>query len=210
MPTKYAARTGILSTRWKSLWTFVPTIDFNNCGGVNRKDESTGSCMDFVDGALLLHNLPNINKFLLPCGNENPYRLNSWICTAIKRRVQELVITRTPMATVVELPRNLFTSVDLVVLKLTGQCALAVSLDGVFAASQGIQDTTCCDGCLLCGAPENVPKCFSLSLETIEFNGFSGCKSEMRLVRYLLENAMVLKKLTLHSWSRNEKIETDL
>ncbi|KAI8558541.1 hypothetical protein RHMOL_Rhmol04G0102800 [Rhododendron molle] len=47
-------------------------------------------------------------------------------------------------------------------------------------------------------------------LEKIEFHGFSGCNKEMKLVRYLLENAMVLKKWTLRSWSRNKKIKTDL
>ncbi|KAI8558543.1 hypothetical protein RHMOL_Rhmol04G0103000 [Rhododendron molle] len=67
-----------------------------------------------------------------------------------------------------------------------------------------------CDVCLWCGAPENVPICLSLRLEKMEFNGFSGCNKEMKLVWYLLENAMVLKKLTLRSWSRNKKIKTDL
>lgn len=72
------------------------------------------------------------------------------------------------------------------------------------------KDRKCCDVCLWCGAPENVPICLSLSLEKIEFDGFSGCNQEMKLVRYLLENAMVLKKLTLRSWSRNKKIKTNL
>ncbi|KAE9456074.1 hypothetical protein C3L33_12015, partial [Rhododendron williamsianum] len=72
------------------------------------------------------------------------------------------------------------------------------------------KDRKCCNVCLWSGAPENVPLCLSLSLEKIEFNGFSGCNKEMKLVRYLLENAMVLKKLTLRSWSRNKKIKTDL
>lgn len=51
--------------------------------------------------------------------------------------VQELVISFTK-ETIVELPRNLFKSVDLVVLKLTWNVGLSVSFDGtVFAASQG-------------------------------------------------------------------------
>lgn len=72
------------------------------------------------------------------------------------------------------------------------------------------QDREFCKVCLWCGAPENVPKCLLLSLETIEFNGFFGCKEEMKLVQYLLENAMVLNKLTLQSRRRNKRIETDV
>ncbi|KAI8558544.1 hypothetical protein RHMOL_Rhmol04G0103100 [Rhododendron molle] len=285
MPTKNAVRTRILSTRWKSLWASVPIIDLRNY----RKDDGPGSFMDFVDRVLLLHNSPNLTKFLLHsgCGDENPYRLNSWISTAIKRHVQELVLSITS-ETIFELPRHLFTSIDLVVLKLSygfSWSALTVSLprlkvlrlwfldflddapsletleledelSSVFevdelpalvkanfsvwfhgddyegsdchcnavvrmlAKASNVQhlwldDTTlkdrkCCDMCLWGGAPVNVPICLSLSLEKLEFRGFSGCNKEMKLVQYLLENAMVLKKLTLYSWSRNKKIKTDL
>lgn len=395
MPTKYAFRSSILSTRWKSLWTSVPIIDFNNCRGINKKDESPGGFMDFVDRVLLLHSLPSIDKFILRCGcgNENPYRLNSWICTAIKLHVRQLFLSFT-MPTDVKLPQHLFTSTDLVVLKLSGnlrcrspfmvslpclkvlrlifleflddgslrnlisgcpvleeleiymsprdnmntlcicsstlkklfvynefngtsaQCGVVIkapsletlklrdNVSRVFevdelpslvkanfhvwvhgdeyegsdhycngvvkmlAKASNVQhlrlanttlkvvihasaynqllfhslthlhmaihdipwsvvpdllghipslkvlvltkDREFCKVCLWCGAPENVPKCLLLSLETIEFNGFFGCKEEMKLVQYLLENAMVLNKLTLQSRRRNKRIETDV
>lgn len=45
------------------------------------------------------------------------------------------------------------------------------------------------------GAKENVPKFLSLSLETIELDGFGGLQEEMKLIRYLLANAMVLKEI---------------
>lgn len=121
MPTRNAVRTGLLSTRWKSLWTAVPVIYFKNY----RIDDGPGCFMDFVDRVLLLHSSPNLTKFLLHSqyGAENPYRLNSWISTAIKCHVQELVLSIGSTGTL-ELPRHLFTSIDLVVLKLscTGFC----------------------------------------------------------------------------------------
>ncbi|XP_028113173.1 putative FBD-associated F-box protein At5g56700 [Camellia sinensis] len=53
-------------------------------------------------------------------GYYNPYRLNSWICTVIKLNVKELVLNFKIDQLVVELPQSLFTSVNLVVLKLVG------------------------------------------------------------------------------------------
>ncbi|KAL7183887.1 hypothetical protein ACSBR2_026126 [Camellia fascicularis] len=74
--------------------------------------------MDFVNRVLLLRDSPTINKFELQCqyGYHNPYRLNSWICTAIKLSVQEVLNFKLGLR--VKLPRSLFTSVNLVILKL--------------------------------------------------------------------------------------------
>ncbi|KAI8558538.1 hypothetical protein RHMOL_Rhmol04G0102500 [Rhododendron molle] len=47
------------------------------------------------------------------------------------------------------------------------------------------------------GAKENVPKFLSLSLETIKLDGFGLLQEEMKLIRYLLANAMVLKELII-------------
>ncbi|KAI8012320.1 F-box/FBD/LRR-repeat protein [Camellia lanceoleosa] len=121
MPTKYAARTSLLSTRWKSIWTSVHIIDLDSFSERGHNERSSGF-MDFVDRLLLLRNSPNLNKFRLRCrfGYYNPYRLNSWICTVIKLNVKELVLNFKIDQLVVELPRSLFTSVNLVVLKLAG------------------------------------------------------------------------------------------
>ncbi|XP_074340401.1 F-box/FBD/LRR-repeat protein At4g26340-like isoform X1 [Apium graveolens] len=46
--------------------------------------------------------------------------------------------------------------------------------------------------------PESVPGCLVFSLETIIIHEFFGKKCEMDLVEYLLANAKVLKKMTIH------------
>ncbi|XP_028079061.1 FBD-associated F-box protein At5g60610-like [Camellia sinensis] len=78
MPTKYAARTSLLSTRWKSVWTSVHIIDLDSFSERGHNEQSSGF-IDFVDRLLLLRNSPNLNKFRLQCrfGYYNPYRLNS-------------------------------------------------------------------------------------------------------------------------------------
>lgn len=388
MPTKYAARTSLLSTRWKSIWTSVHIIDLYS-------NEQSSGFMDFVDRLLLLRNSSNLNKFRLQCrfGYYNPYRLNSWICTVIKLNVKELVLNFQFYQLLVELPQSLFTSVNLVVLKLAGDvffrfpmpvflpslkvlhlhsltfldddsfqnilsgCPVLEELDiertnlgdniktlcicsstlkklriyncfnrtslqhsllikapvleifqlddiysvfdvdelpslvkanftfyfencrsedyyngvvGMLRKISNVQHLELSNGipkvvieafdynklllhnlthlhlqiydiqwsilldllghlpnlkvlvfnknkghknlklCLWSGEPESVPKCLSLCLEAIEFSGFAGYEGEMKLVRYLLGNAMVLKKLTITSWTRNKKIKANV
>ncbi|THG00938.1 putative FBD-associated F-box protein At5g56700 [Camellia sinensis] len=389
MPTKYAARTSLLSTRWKSIWTSVHIIDLYS-------NEQSSGFIDFVDRLLLLRNSSNLNKFRLQCqyGYRHPYRLNSWICTVIKLNVKELVLNFQFYQLLVELPQSLFTSVNLVVLKLAGAvffgfpmpvflpslkvlhlhslkfldddsfqnilsgCPVLEELDiertnlwdniktlcicsstlkklrmydnfcgtslqqksvviktpvleifqltdmysvfdvdelpslvkanftiyfgdhrsedyyngvvGMLGKISNVQHLELRHGipkvvieafdynklllhnlthlhlqiydiqwsillnllghlpnlkvlvfnknkghknlelCLWSGEPKSVPKCLSLCLEAIEFSGFAGYKGEMELVRYLLGNAMVLKKLTITSWTRSKKIKADV
>ncbi|XP_028113168.1 putative FBD-associated F-box protein At5g56700 isoform X2 [Camellia sinensis] len=392
MPTKYAARTSLLSTRWKSFWTSVHIIDLDSFSKRGHNEQSSGF-MDFVDRLLLLRNSPNLNKFHLRCrfGYYNPYRLNSWICTVIKLNVKELVLNFEIDQLVVELPRSLFISVNLVVLKLAGDvffrfpmpvflpslkvlhlhsltfldddsfqnilsgCPVLEELDiqrtnqddniktlcicsstlkklcmynscvrrlqpsvvikapvleifqlndfgssvfdvdelpslvkanltfyfenrrsedyyngvvGMLGKISNVQHLELSNGIpkvvikafdyntllfhnlthlrlqiydihwsilldllghmpnlkvlvfnknkgpknseLWSGEPESVPKCLSLCLEAIEFSGFAAYEGEMKLVRYLLGNAMVLKKLTITSWTRNKKIKANV
>lgn len=56
----------------------------------------------------------------------------------------------------------------------------------------------------------NTPECLSLCLEKIIFRGFEASNVEVELLRYLLGNAMVLKKLSLVSFSRNERIKKQI
>ncbi|KAI3909413.1 hypothetical protein MKW92_046828 [Papaver armeniacum] len=72
--------------------------------------------MNFVDTVLFVHEKPRIQKFLLT-GTEyfDETRVNRWFRTAIKRNVEELVISITPEN---PLPLSFFTCDSLVVLDL--------------------------------------------------------------------------------------------
>ncbi|KAH7842259.1 hypothetical protein Vadar_003315 [Vaccinium darrowii] len=123
MPTKYAFRTSLLSTRWKSLWASATTIDLE-WYPVGVEKDAYSDFMDFVDRVLLLHNDPNLNRFRLRyLGYCKPYRLNSWIGAATKLNVQELDLDLI-LGFVYVLPRSLFTSINLVILKIRGDVSL--------------------------------------------------------------------------------------
>jgi hypothetical protein len=47
--------------------------------------------------------------------------------------------------------------------------------------------------------PHAVPKCLSSQLTTFHFEGFGWAKDELEVVRYILKNARILKKLTITS-----------
>ncbi|KAI7993099.1 putative F-box/FBD/LRR-repeat protein [Camellia lanceoleosa] len=126
LPTKYAVRTSILSSRWKHIWASVPILEFNGpillpsyipfC-----KHNDNGSFMNFIDRVLILHDLSSIQRFSLGCNPEiDTSRLNTWIGVAIKRSVHEIDINVCEGLDL-KLPRNLFTCNTLVVLKLGSQ-----------------------------------------------------------------------------------------
>lgn len=60
--------------------------------------------------------------------------------------------------------------------------------------------------------PESVPACLLLSLETIIIHDFFGKNCEIDLVEYLLENAKVLKQMTIHFlyFKRQESCQKNL
>ncbi|KAI3876672.1 hypothetical protein MKW92_037778 [Papaver armeniacum] len=114
LPTKCAVSTTILSKRWKNLWISVPALDFREWKSLdteyftdnfmdfvitnNKAEQSyTESFMDFVDRVLLLRsNMSDIKRFCITCNGEyfDDQRIKDWITTAIKCRVEELVLSR--------------------------------------------------------------------------------------------------------------------
>ncbi|XP_026437740.1 F-box/LRR-repeat protein At3g59200-like [Papaver somniferum] len=94
-----------VSKRWKDVWVYVPTLDFQNWeppgilyASYEDYDEEaivleTKKFMDFVDRILVQRNMLNINKFSLDCGFFDHKRVNAWITTAIKCGVEEFIFS---------------------------------------------------------------------------------------------------------------------
>lgn len=131
LETKYAARTIILSTRWKNIWASVTSLNFLNMNphndiGFNR----------FVNSVLLLRNSVDIPKFRLKCCyvDENRADIHTWIRTAIRRNVVELDLSISNFSSTRRfgLSKCLFTCKTLVVLKLNVTCVTFLPKSGCF------------------------------------------------------------------------------
>ncbi|XP_021814903.1 F-box/LRR-repeat protein At4g14103-like [Prunus avium] len=132
LPTKYAVRTSILSTRWKNVWAFVPNLDFKYVEAKSyffnrKKDKSTSAgFLTFVDRVISLRGSSDIKKFCLHCsyGIKDFARIDGWIRTAIQHNVVELDLCfeTTDKDLAFELPQFIFMCKTLVVLKLRSNC----------------------------------------------------------------------------------------
>ncbi|RZC93689.1 hypothetical protein C5167_016318 [Papaver somniferum] len=75
--TTDAARTGILSKRWKYIWRSIPILQFG-C----QNSSQTDTFMDFVDRTLELHDDSNIQEFsLVSSVLLSDSRIQKWITT---------------------------------------------------------------------------------------------------------------------------------
>lgn len=113
LPTKDAAKTVLLRT-FGNLWKFSPNLDFHVTLYNNRSIMSSTQSMDrwfvnFIDHIILLHESPTINKFCLTFGSaierkrfmswhlvpslcNVAQRVDSWICFALRKRVNILQV----------------------------------------------------------------------------------------------------------------------
>lgn len=120
LPTKDGVRTSVLAKRWQYLWMSIWNLEFREAAPDKRM-----FFMNFVERVLLLRNPVAITKFSLACdvlSCDDSSRINAWISTALKNKVQVLdlcldqeEVVREPLV----LPRCLFTTCEsLQVLKL--------------------------------------------------------------------------------------------
>ncbi|PRQ30800.1 putative F-box domain, FBD domain, leucine-rich repeat domain, L domain-containing protein [Rosa chinensis] len=115
--TKCVVRTCILSKRWKDIWASIPNLYF--------RDEEFSSSADFiafVDRVLLHRGSSAIQKFHLHFNRycaEDFSRVDSWISTAVRCNVVELVLSiGSGGQAMFELPLSLVTCKTLEVLRL--------------------------------------------------------------------------------------------
>ncbi|CAI9091803.1 OLC1v1026918C1 [Oldenlandia corymbosa var. corymbosa] len=114
LPTKAVAATGVLSKRWKLLWTSFPCFDFDD------SDYKAGF-ISAVNTIMLQHYSGSIQKFRIKCKTFYCVDVEPWIKKAILRNVQELDLHFDSVTMMFKLPRNTFTSKTLVVLKLRSE-----------------------------------------------------------------------------------------
>lgn len=123
--TKEVVRTSILSTRWKSIWESVPSLDLSEPDFCSKTERLTDIKMkarflNFIDRVLMNHSIPALEKVVIIGSRHEPFHVESWICASVKRNVRELqlafgdIYEEPPR----ELPQSLFSCNTLTVLKL--------------------------------------------------------------------------------------------
>ena len=117
LPARHAVATSILSKRWRSVWTSIPNLDFDN------------DLKHFhVIYRVLLQTEPNsIKSFRISCRDLSfdPSDVTSWVSTAMRRKVQKLHLSLIPKETF-KLPRSFYSCETIVELKLVGNFNLNV------------------------------------------------------------------------------------
>ncbi|XP_030930610.1 F-box/LRR-repeat protein At3g26922-like [Quercus lobata] len=120
LSTDGAVVTSILSSRWKTLWTLVPKIDFQDTSIRGR----SVSPLRILYSVLAQHTTPILSNFTLswrsPCDSSH---FDNWVDTAILRNVQTLDL-HFECGQLFELPHTVFHCKTLVGLELYGEIEL--------------------------------------------------------------------------------------
>ncbi|RWR88209.1 F-box-like protein [Cinnamomum micranthum f. kanehirae] len=88
LPMKDVIKSSFLSRRWRSLWMYVPTIDFTSWW----EPEVSKS----VDRFLAYYKSKKIQKFCVSCSSKDVVTIDSWIHFTSRRDVEELYLDFSP------------------------------------------------------------------------------------------------------------------
>ncbi|KAL3626598.1 hypothetical protein CASFOL_030147 [Castilleja foliolosa] len=113
LPTKISVSTSILSTRWRSIWAHVPTLDFD-LGDYGTVSEGL---QNIIIRVMSLHKEQTLDALRLIFPDCNDFELETMIIIAMSRNVKNLHIELDSELT---LPRRLFTIPTLVRLRISG------------------------------------------------------------------------------------------
>ncbi|KAI3836611.1 hypothetical protein MKW92_028686, partial [Papaver armeniacum] len=124
LPTKCAMSTCILSKRWKYVSNSIPILDFREWRtqyGAGKQEKLEMKCFkNFMDTVLYLHEKPNIQKVYLDLDERfDESRVNRWISTIIKRKVEEFCLDMIYSSTSSIFPLSFFTCDSLTLLDLS-------------------------------------------------------------------------------------------
>ncbi|KAK2976641.1 hypothetical protein RJ640_024175 [Escallonia rubra] len=175
LPPKEAVKTRLVSTRWKYIWTTLPTLRFE----MPRVDKKP--FMEFVEKTLNLRNGMPFQRFSIHCSENNIYdRIYASLCNVVKGGVQELDLRFCDGSKNVRLPWDaLMTCRTLVCLRLGHAFVLDVPAEVCFP-------------CLKVLHLRSVVYANDTSLQNL----LSGCPvlEELYLRRYLFEKVDNLRR----------------
>ncbi|OMO80260.1 hypothetical protein CCACVL1_13045 [Corchorus capsularis] len=116
LPTKIVVATSLLSKRWVSLWTSVPTLDFQDSYSCRSCPEAKVKFMQFVYNALLLNKSGSIETFRLHCNLSYGLScVNKWIYFAVDRALHlqeaDIAVSNGDEESLLKLPSSFFSIV---------------------------------------------------------------------------------------------------
>ncbi|XP_010445943.1 PREDICTED: putative FBD-associated F-box protein At5g53635 [Camelina sativa] len=125
LPTKESVSTSVLSTRWKTLWLWVPILELDSRDFHNKFNAfvSFGNRFFHSDRVSCINKL---KLYLFDDDEKDDSYITSWIEAALKRQVQHLNVFCPPDRSWYKIPTSLCICETLVSLKLFN-----VELDGV-------------------------------------------------------------------------------